>query len=122
MPERQSLGRLHGRRDECHVLDGLANAVRAGESRVLVLRGEAGVGKTALLDYLVERAQGCRIVRASGVESEVELAFAALHQICAPLLAGLDRLPGPQADALGRAFGLSAGDGDCQQRCVSGVI
>jgi hypothetical protein len=61
----------------------------------LVLRGEAGVGKTALLDYLVECASGCRIARAAGVESEMELAFAGLHLLCAPMLGHLDRLPGP---------------------------
>jgi DNA-binding CsgD family transcriptional regulator len=84
--------------------------VRAGQSRVLVLRGEAGVGKTALLDYLQERASGCRVVRAAGVESEMEIAFAGLHQLCAPMLASLARLPGPQREALSTAFGLSAGD------------
>ena len=85
-------------------------SVRAGESRVLVLRGEAGVGKTALLEYLAKRASGCRIARAAGVESEVELAYAGLHQLCGPMLERLDRLPGPQRDALATAFGLRAGD------------
>jgi DNA-binding CsgD family transcriptional regulator len=75
---------------------------------VLVVRGEAGVGKTALLDYLDERASGCRVVRAAGVESEMEIAFAGLHQLCAPMLGSLARLPGPQRDALSTAFGLSA--------------
>ena len=84
--------------------------VRAGQSRVVVLRGEAGVGKTALLDYLLESATGCRIARAAGVESEMELPFAGLHQLCAPMLEHLDRLPGPQGDALGAAFGLREGD------------
>jgi DNA-binding CsgD family transcriptional regulator len=84
--------------------------VRAGHSRVLVVRGEAGVGKTALLDYLQERASGCRVVRAAGVESEMEIAFAGLHQLCAPMLGSLARLPGPQRDALSTAFGLSAGE------------
>jgi DNA-binding CsgD family transcriptional regulator len=73
------------------------------------MRGEAGVGKTALLDYLVANATSCRIARAAGVESEMELAFAGLHQLCAPMLDRLTVLPGPQADALGTAFGLSAG-------------
>jgi predicted ATPase len=82
-------------------------SVRAGQSRVLVLRGEAGVGKTALLDYLLERASGCRIARAAGVESEMELTFAGLQQLCAPMLDRLRRLPGPQGDALATAFGLS---------------
>jgi DNA-binding CsgD family transcriptional regulator/tetratricopeptide (TPR) repeat protein len=75
----------------------------------LVLRGDAGAGKTALLDYVVERAAGCRVVRAVGVQSEMELAFAALHSVCAPLLDRLARLPGPQQDALRTAFGVSAG-------------
>src|SRR5690606_7121800 len=76
---------------------------------VLVVRGEAGIGKTAMLDYLAERASECRIIRASGNESEVELAFAVLHQICAPLLGRLSRLPDPQRDALSTAFGMKAG-------------
>ena len=101
--------KLRGRRSECAVLDGMIAAVREGESRTLVVRGEAGVGKTALLDYLLERASGCRIVRAAGVESEMELAFASLHQLCAPMLDHLGRLPAPQRDALEIAFGLRAG-------------
>jgi len=100
---------LVGRRGECAVLDQLLRVVRSGRSSVLVLRGEPGIGKTALLGYLLERASGCRIARAAGVQSEMELAFAGLHQLCAPLLDRLDRLPGPQRDALATAFGLSAG-------------
>jgi DNA-binding CsgD family transcriptional regulator len=92
-----------------NVLDRFIGAVRAGESRVLVVRGEPGVGKTALLDYLVGRAPGCRVERAAGVQSEMELAFAGLHQLCAPMLDRLDHLPMPQRDALRTAFGLSAG-------------
>ena len=84
--------------------------MQAGQSRVLVLRGEAGIGKTALLEYLQGRAAGCRIARAAGVESEMELPFAGLHQLCAPMLHRLGRLPGPQSDALGAAFGLREGD------------
>jgi len=76
----------------------------------LVLSGEAGVGKTALLEYLVGRAAGCRVVRATGVQSEMELPFAGLHQLCLPLLDGLDRLPAPQRGALRAAFGLRAGE------------
>jgi hypothetical protein len=91
------------------VLDRLIEAVRAGESRALVLCGEAGAGKTALLDYLAGHALGCRVVRAAGVQSEMELAFAAVHQLCAPMLRHLERLPGPQRDALSTAFGISAG-------------
>jgi DNA-binding CsgD family transcriptional regulator len=100
---------LWGRRSECEALDRLLEAVRAGEGRVLVLRGEPGVGKTALLQYVVGQASGCRVARAVGVQSEMELAFAGLHQLCAPMLDRLERLPGPQRDALGTAFGLSAG-------------
>ena len=87
---------LHGRRSECGLLDRLLTSTRGGQSQVLVLRGEAGVGKTALLDYLVGRGPDCRIARASGVESETELAFAGLHQLCAPFLGRLGQLPDPQ--------------------------
>ncbi|MEA2160967.1 MAG: hypothetical protein QOD66_3347, partial [Solirubrobacteraceae bacterium] len=101
---------LHGRRSEREVLDRLLAAVRGGQGRVLVVSGEAGVGKTALLESVIGSAAGFRVIRAVGVESEMELAFAALQQLCAPLLDRLDRLPVPQQDALGVAFGLSAGD------------
>src|SRR3954453_10631031 len=101
---------LLGRRSECETLDRLVATVRAGQSAVLVVRGEAGVGKSALLVYLIERASGCRIARAAGVESEMELPFAGLHQLCGPMLDRLDRLPAPQRDALATAFGLSAGE------------
>ena len=94
---------------ERDTLDRLIAAVRAGESRALVVSGEAGVGKTALLDYLAEQASGCRVVRIAGVQSEMELAFAALHQLCAPLLDSLTRLPIPQRDALRIAFGTGSG-------------
>jgi DNA-binding CsgD family transcriptional regulator len=100
---------LRGRRSECARLDGLLAGVRAGRSAALVVRGEAGVGKTALLDYVAESAADLRVLRAAGVESEMELAFAALHQICGPVLDRLVRLPAPQRDALGIAFGLQAG-------------
>src|SRR4051794_16719177 len=101
---------LLGRRSEAATLDRLLEAVRAGESRALVLRGEPGVGKTALLEYAGEHAAGCHVAHAAGVQSEMELAFAGLHQLCAPMLERLDRLPGPQRDALGTAFGLHVGD------------
>jgi DNA-binding CsgD family transcriptional regulator len=91
------------------VLDRLVDAVRAGESRVLVMRGDPGVGKTVLLDYLAGRARGCRVARAIGVQSEMELAFAGLHQLCAPMADHLDRIPEPQREALRIAFGLAAG-------------
>jgi DNA-binding CsgD family transcriptional regulator len=100
---------LCGRRAECGVLDGLLGGVRGGRSAALVVWGEAGVGKTALLDYAVEAAPDLRSVRAAGVESEIELTFAGLHQLCGPMLDRLGRLPGPQRDALGIAFGLEAG-------------
>jgi DNA-binding CsgD family transcriptional regulator len=101
---------LRGRHDECEALDRLLAGVRAGESQVLVLRGEAGMGKTALLQYVIEGASSCRVARAAGVESEMELAFAGLHQLCAPFLDQLERLPVPQRDALATAFGLSPGE------------
>ncbi len=100
---------LLGRRGECEVLDRLLGAVRAGASRALVVCGEPGAGKTALLEYLAGRASGCRVAAAAGVESEMELAFAGLHQLCAPMLDRLGRLPGPQRDALRTGFGMSAG-------------
>jgi DNA-binding CsgD family transcriptional regulator len=95
-----------GERD---LLEQLIAAVRSDQSRVLVLRGEAGVGKTALLAHLATVAKGCRIARTAGVESEMELAFAGLHALCAPLLDRLAHLPGPQRDALSTAFGVSTG-------------
>ena len=91
------------------MLDELVSSVRRGESRSLVLRGEAGIGKTALLQYLVGPRPTLSIVRATGVESEMELAYAGLHQLCAPLLERLDRLPVPQRDALRIVFGLTEG-------------
>src|SRR5580704_2810454 len=106
---RERATELRGRLDELGFLDRLIDAVRADQSRALVLSGEAGVGKTALLDYVAGHAAGCRVVRAAGVQSEMELAFAGLQQLCKPLLDHLDRLPGPQRDALATAFGLTAG-------------
>ncbi|HET6870077.1 MAG TPA: AAA family ATPase, partial [Solirubrobacteraceae bacterium] len=100
---------LLDRAREREVLDQLVAGVRGGQSRVLVLRGEAGVGKSALLDHLASSAPGCRIVRAAGVESEMELAFAGLHALCVPMVGRLAELPTPQRDALSTAFGLSAG-------------
>jgi DNA-binding CsgD family transcriptional regulator len=101
---------LHGRRDEREALGGLLAAVRGGQSRVLVVCGEPGVGKTALLESAIGSATGFRVARAVGVESEMELAFAALQQLCAPMLDRLDRLPAPQQDALAVAFGLRTGN------------
>ncbi len=105
----QSPPRLLGRRTECDALDRLLAAVRAGESQALVVHGDAGVGKSALLDYFVGRASDCRVVTATGIESETELAYAAVHQLCMPILSLLDRLPEPQRSALGTAFGLRTG-------------
>ncbi|MFF5297454.1 helix-turn-helix transcriptional regulator [Paractinoplanes globisporus] len=99
---------LCDRRNERDVLDRLLTSVRSGQSQVLVLRGEAGVGKSALLDYLVRSASGFRVARASGHEYETELAYAGLHQLCARLLDLRVRLPTPQREALEAAFGLSA--------------
>jgi DNA-binding CsgD family transcriptional regulator len=102
-------GTLLGRRRERAALDRLVADVIAGESRVLVLRGTAGVGKSALLDHLVEQVAGWRLATAAGVESEMELAYSGLHQLCAPLLDHLEQLPVPQRDALATVFGLSSG-------------
>jgi DNA-binding CsgD family transcriptional regulator len=110
---------LLGRRSECAALEELATSVRAGASRALVLRGEAGAGKSALLEYLVERSSGFSIARAAGVEYEMELAFGGLHQLCAPFVERLERLPGPQRDALGTSFGLR--DGDAPDRFLVGL-
>src|SRR6516164_6054187 len=97
---------LRGRDSECAMLDGLVADIRLRESRSLVLRGEAGIGKTALLRYLVASASDLTVVQAVGVESEMELAYASLHQLCAPLLDLLGRLPEPQSEALEMVFGL----------------
>ncbi|ACU74002.1 transcriptional regulator, LuxR family [Catenulispora acidiphila DSM 44928] len=101
---------LVGRHAECARLDALLTALRDGRSAALVVVGEAGVGKSALLDHAVRSGTDVRVMRASGVESEMELPYAALHQLCLPLLDGINRLPTPQADALARIFGMRAGD------------
>src|SRR6266851_1829565 len=100
---------LLDRLPERAALSELLDAARAGRSGVLVMRGEPGVGKTALLENAIESAAGLRVARATGVESEMELAFAALQQLCAPMLDKLAGLPDPQRDALGVAFGLKTG-------------
>src|SRR6266705_5019818 len=100
---------LTGRLSERRVLDRFVAGVRAGEGRALVVRGEPGVGKTVLLDCLAGRASGCLVARAVGAQPEMELAFAGLHQLCAPMLDHAESLPGPQREALRTAFGLSAG-------------
>jgi hypothetical protein len=101
---------LLDRLSERAALSRLLDAARAGRSGVLVMLGEPGVGKTALLEYAVESAAGLRVARVTGVESEMELAFAALQQLCAPMLDKLEGLPDPQRDALGVAFGLHTGE------------
>lgn len=98
---------LRGRDAECATLDHLLDSVRAGNSEVLVVRGEAGVGKSSLLDHLTQSASGCRVAHAAGVEYEMELAYAGLHQLCAPMLGQRGRLPEPQRRALETAFGFS---------------
>ncbi len=100
---------LRGRGQQCRALDGLLADVRAGRSQVLVMRGEPGIGKTALLGYAADMAQDFQVARAEGVESEMELPYAALQQLCGRMLDGLAALPGPQRDALRVAFGLSSG-------------
>jgi DNA-binding CsgD family transcriptional regulator len=101
--------RLRGRDSECETLRGLISTVRSGSCQILVLRGEAGVGKTALLEYVSEQATGFCCVQVAGVESDMELAFAGLQQLCAPLLHHLDELPEPQREALNVAFGRGVG-------------
>lgn len=101
--------RLRGRDAECAALDELIRHIRRGKSRALVLLGDAGIGKTALLEYLVESASDLMVLRAVGVESEMELAYASLHQLCASVLDRLERLAAPQREALEIVFGLSAG-------------
>src|ERR1700737_859795 len=100
---------LLDRLPERAALSGLLDVARAGRSGVLVMRGEPGVGKTALLEYAIKSAADLRVARVAGVESEMELAFAALQQLCAPMLDQLEALPDPQREALGVAFGLTTG-------------
>jgi len=100
---------LAGRATECARVEQVLTDARQGRSGILVVRGDPGVGKSALLEYAVERADGCRVLRAAGVEWEMELPFAGLHQLCAELLDARERLPPPQSDALATAFGLTSG-------------
>jgi hypothetical protein len=106
---------LLDRERERAALDGLLGDLRVGRGGALVVRGEAGVGKSALLEYAVGAAADMRVAQPAGVESEMELAFASLHLLCAPLLDRLEDLPDPQRNALGVAFGLRAG------RCARSV-
>src|SRR3954466_5052069 len=105
----RGLKTLHGRSIECETLDHLLESVRGGQSAALVVRGKPGIGKTALLEYAIDSASDLRVLRAAAVESEAELPFAGLHQLCNPLLDRLARLPAPHRDALETVFGLSAG-------------
>jgi len=105
----QPLSRLFNRTSELEVFRQLLADVRRGQSAVLVVRGEPGIGKTALLGHLTAEASGFRVVRGTGVESEMELAYAGLHQLCAPILGRSDRLPVPQREALQTSFGISVG-------------
>lgn len=100
---------LLGRDAERARLAGLLAGARSGASAALVIRGEPGIGKSALLEYLVRRATGCRTARAAGIAAEMELPFAGLHQLCAPLLDGLDAVPEHQRAALRVALGLESG-------------
>ena len=102
--------RLHGRDEERARLEALLTDAAAGRSAILVLHGEAGIGKSTLLDHLESRATAFRVARATGVESEMEFAYGGLHQLCGPYLDELRRLPDPQRGALETAFGLAAGE------------
>ena len=104
-PERVPRGRAR----ECETLDRLLDGVRAHRSQVLVLCGEAGIGKTTLVDYVEAHASDCHVARATGIESEMELSFAGLHQLSTPMLGSLEHLPDPQREALDIAFGVSSG-------------
>jgi DNA-binding CsgD family transcriptional regulator len=100
---------LRGRRREQEALDRLIAEVRSGRSQVLVVRGEPGIGKTALLEYLTERASGCAVLRATGVQAEMELPFAGLQQLFGSMLASLERLPELHREAIEVTFGLRPG-------------
>src|SRR5688500_6739276 len=101
---------LRGRASECALLNDLVSAIGRGESRSLVLRGEAGIGKTALLEYLVASASDVTVVQTVGVQSDMELPYAALHQLCGSLFDRLENLPPPQRQAMQIVFGLTTGE------------
>ena len=109
MPPIRGVGFL-GRASECRRLDDMLAHARDGQSAVLVIRGEPGIGKTALLRYAARQASGLRVAQVEGVQAEMELPFSGIHRLCAPMLAGLEVLPEPQQDALRVALGLSSGD------------
>src|ERR1043165_4531174 len=110
---------FRGRARERASLDGLLESVRESTSAVLVIRGEAGIGKTALMNYCARQASGCRVAQIAGVQSEFEMPFAALHQLCWPMLTALDALPERQQQALQVAFGLASGS--APERFVVGL-
>ena len=105
----EAVGVLIGRAKEAYALECVLAEIRAGLSGMLVLRGEAGIGKTALLDWAVGQAGDMQVARVTGVESEMSMGFAGLHLLLLPFLGGLERLPEPQREALESAFGLVAG-------------
>jgi len=112
---------LINRDHERQALDQLLDAARAGLSGSFVLRGEPGIGKSALLDYAADRASGMQVARVLAIESEMELGFAALHQLLVPFLTRIEELPAPQRDALGSAFGLIAADAAAPDRFLVGL-
>src|ERR1700733_8003693 len=108
-PEAHPEGRLRGRGRERERLGRVLTGIRSGRSEVLVVRGEAGIGKTALLEHLVDRASGCMVARAAGVQADMELPFAGLQQLFGSMLGSLEPLPDPQRDAVEVAFGVRSG-------------
>src|SRR5690348_7029203 len=109
MPPTGGVGFL-GRERERERLDAILARARDGDSAVLVVRGEAGIGKTALLRYAARQASGLRVAEVEGIQAEMELSFAGIHRLCAPMLAGLDVLPEPQQNALRVAWGMASGN------------
>src|SRR5712671_7478796 len=109
VPAGHRRGRLRGRSREQERLGRLLTGIRSGRSGVLVVRGEAGIGKTALLEQFIEQTSGCMVARATGVQADMELPFAGLQQLFGSMLTSLERLPEPQRDAVEVAFGLRSG-------------
>src|SRR5579864_406606 len=109
LPGGHPRGRIRGRSREQEQLGQLVTGVRSGRSGALVIRGEAGIGKTALLEHLIEQTSGCTVARATGVQADMELPFAGLQQLFGSMLGSLERLPGPQRDAVDVAFALRSG-------------
>src|SRR3984885_8879520 len=109
VPEDAPRGCLRGRSRERERLGRLLTGIRSGHSGVLVVRGDAGIGKTALLEQLIVQSEGCTVARATGVQADMELPFAGLQQLFGSMLSPLERLPGPQRDAVEVAFGIRCG-------------